>query len=159
MLFLTLDKVLSWWCMLLFFISNNWRSVKYIIQKAWSYSQNGVGKLYCWLYAWAEFGSRDKQRPANICVIAQTYTTEYYSPAHGAEHACWSHPWDSSHSHCRSVNRGITSVDDIEIISSCVYVVYLPISSFLPQTAHQLQAVLWCAAPHWGIRSPAPPAK
>lgn len=160
MLFLTLDKVLPWWCMLSSFISNNWRSIKYIIEKAWSCSQSGVGKLYGWLMCeqnlapgtsclWAETSKHLFHRPdLHLRVLFSRTRGQSVIPCVG-----WQPPTLQG---TDQRNHRSTSVD-VTILKCFFPVMGLSISSILPQTAHQLQAVLWGAAPHCGIRAAAPP--
>lgn len=108
-LFLTRDKVLPWWCMLSSFISNNWRSIKYIIEKAWSCSQSGVGKLYSWLMC------EQNLAPGTSCLWAETSKHLFHRPDLHLRviFSCtrgrvWSHAWDGSHPRCRALTRGIT---------------------------------------------------
>lgn len=111
MLFLIPDKVLSWWFLLSSFISYNWRSIKYIIQKAWSCSQSGVGKLYGWLMC------EQNLAPGTSCLWANTSQYSFHCSdlpisvllsCRWGRVVCSSHPRDSSHPRCRALGRGIT---------------------------------------------------
>lgn len=83
MLFLAPDKVLSRWCTLSSFISNNWRSIKYVIEKAWSCSQPGVGELYGWLMCEQNIAPGTSRLWAETCKLlfshSDLYRTVFFS--------------------------------------------------------------------------------
>lgn len=144
-LFFTLDEVLSWWSILSSFMSANWGSIKYITEKARSCSQGGVGKPCGWLLCEQDLApgtscllqrAADARFTAYTCSVTRLHTGQMWVWVPG----CWAEGPPNHQSW----------LDNMAIFFS-----WLSISFFLPQTVHHLQAVLWAAAPHCGIRAPA----
>lgn len=156
-LFPALDKVLSWWFMLLSFISNHWRNIKDITEKAWFCSQNGVGKLYGWLYVWTEFVPRtsclqtESSKPLFHC--PDLHRRDLFSCTGGrvfmlippmGQQPPMLQSFEQRNHHCRWY------WNDMFLSRTCPFLPF-----FLRQLTSYRQ---WCAAPHCGIRHPAPPA-